>query len=76
MTASRHCPGGCGRLIESLTYACRACWRRLPVPIRRVITRTWDLGQFHDQTHGPHANAKAAAARWYARNPLPEQDQT
>lgn len=61
MTDNRHpCPGDCGVQVPQHLYACRPCWRRLPYPMRRAITDTYQRDPI------AHRRAMAEAAGWYA----------
>ena len=37
---SHRCPGHCGRVVPDHLFACRSCWYRLPLDLRRAISRT------------------------------------
>ena len=57
------CPG-CGRAgIPVNLLACRPCWFRLPIDLRRPVTATFR----RDNT--AHLDAVIAALDWYADNP-------
>lgn len=59
----RVCPN-CGRNIATTSYACPACWRRLPAHLKHPI-----LSAYHRGDWAAHKAAKAAAQDWYAANP-------
>lgn len=46
-------------------YACRRCWFRLPVDLRRPISRNYGVDFV------AHAAAMGDAQRWFDENPLP-----
>lgn len=54
------CPGGCGTQIGPARYACRACWRRLPLDLRTAITAT-----FRAELRGEHRAAMQVAHEWF-----------
>lgn len=53
------CPGGCGAPVPQHKFACFTCWRRLPAPLRRAITRTYNVD------HTAHSRAMVTAMHWY-----------
>lgn len=61
---SHACPGGCGTRVPRHRLACRACWPRLPLPLRRAIWTHHESGN-----KVAHLEALAAASRWYRDNP-------
>jgi hypothetical protein len=60
MSALHDCPGGCGAKVERHLFACRGCWARLPIELRRWIT-----GAYRRRAHGDHIRAMAEAVRFY-----------
>ncbi|WP_367128276.1 hypothetical protein [Saccharothrix sp. HUAS TT1] len=58
------CPGGCGQQVGHRHFACSSCWFRLPAPLRRAIRQHYAAGRVQ-----AHAEAMAAAHRWYRDNP-------
>jgi len=56
------CPGGCGRRVAHDRFACRACWYRLPVELRRPISAAFG------RDYGAHAQAMLDALDWYRAN--------
>lgn len=59
-SCTHDCPGGCGRRVPRHHFACRPCWYRLPVDLRRPIAAT------HGRDFGAHMAAMDDAIRWYA----------
>ena len=60
------CPG-CGLVrVPNTELACAACWFRLPIEIRSVITRTH---RFARQQPMPWRRAVARALAWYREHP-------
>lgn len=54
------CPGGCGETVTAL-FACRTCWRRLPMAYQTpILTSRW--AEQWDQ----HSRALSDAMGWYA----------
>jgi hypothetical protein len=53
------CPGGCRRQVPRHLYACKACWVRLPFPLRQPISANYQ------RDDAQHAAAMAAAQQWY-----------
>lgn len=67
MTGRLHaCPGGCGELVRKDRYACPACWRRLPEPMRDAINVAY---REHGALSREHVAALMAAKDWYRDNP-------
>jgi hypothetical protein len=62
-TGTRACPGGCGRLVGHVVFACRACWGRLPEHLRTDIKTAY---RRRAADPAPHTEAMLAARRWYA----------
>lgn len=58
------CPGGCGRQVAQISYACKKCWFRLPKSIRDTIWR----GYKGSSTE--HRAGMSMAHDWYKENPL------
>lgn len=61
------CPGGCGAAVPRTKLSCRACWYRLPKPLRDDIEDAYRLRFYGGGL--AHAQALAAASRWYRANP-------
>lgn len=53
------CPGGCGAKVTYAQLACRTCWFRLPVTIRREVTAGWV------DNKARHRAAVVVALAWY-----------
>jgi hypothetical protein len=60
--ASHDCPGSCGRQVPYHHFACRNCWYRLPMDLRRPISANWQRDAV------AHAEAMADALQWYGQN--------
>lgn len=60
--ATHACPGGCGRQVPYHHFACRNCWYRLPMDLRRPISGNWHLNP------DAHAEAMVDAQQWYDEN--------
>jgi hypothetical protein len=60
------CPGGCGRRVAQINFACKKCWFRLPEDIRKLI---W---KYFNKDTGGHASALSMADDWYREHPLRE----
>lgn len=57
--ASLHrCPGRCGREVPKGVFACKTCWRRLPVDLADPL-----------RTRAPNLRAAANACDWFRANP-------
>ena len=53
------CPGGCGTLVSN-QFACRPCWRRLPMAYQTpILTSRW-AGDWD-----AHSRALSDAMGWY-----------
>lgn len=63
--SGHRCPGGCTQFIPQHQYACRGCWYRLPVDLRRPITSNYQ------RNPRAHREAMVDARRWFGENPLP-----
>lgn len=64
--ASTHaCPGKCGRQVQRTSFACPACWKRLPGEIQDLITNNYIVNP------AAHLAAMTAACDWYRGNPRP-----
>ncbi len=62
-SSPHECPGGCGRRVDRIKFACSRCWYRLPVQIRSAISRSYRLGD------GPaHRQAMREAHAWFAEH--------
>lgn len=59
------CPGRCGRSVGRAQLACRACWYRLPTPLRTAVSEA-----YRDRTRNPSAHRAALvdAFDWYRAN--------
>lgn len=64
--AGHPCPGGCGRTVPRVLFACRQCWRRLPATLRQAVNHTYSNG-----SPGAHHAAMAEASQWYRLYPCP-----
>jgi hypothetical protein len=63
MVESRHaCPGHCGATVARHLLACRDCWWRLPLDLRRRVTSTYAR---RDRDPGAHRAAMLATFAWY-----------
>lgn len=62
------CPGGCGQTVSGRELACRACWARVPVPVRHAIH-----AERLDGVPLPWA-AVDEAMEWLVCNPAPDDD--
>lgn len=62
--SGHRCPGGCSRYVPQRQVACRSCWYRLPLDLRRPITATYQ------RDPEAHLDALLDALRWYRENPL------
>jgi hypothetical protein len=58
---SHTCPGGCGRTVARHLFACRACWRRLPMLYQTPILTAYWAGDI-----AAHSRAMTDAMSWYA----------
>lgn len=56
------CPGDCGRDVKVDLFACRPCWYRLPLALRRSITAAWR------RDAAAHSQHMATARAWYAND--------
>lgn len=61
---THECPGGCGRQVLNVMFACKADWFRLPHALRSAIWAAWNDGD-----GAAHAHAMSEAALWYGVNP-------
>ncbi len=52
----RGCPGGCDHPVAPYHFACKSCWYRPPVDLRRRVSDTY----LRD-----HADAMLDAYQWY-----------
>lgn len=59
MTAAHECPGRCGTSVARARFACPACWRRLPMALRRAITMAHNAREV-----AAHRAAMADAMDW------------
>ncbi len=68
MSRTHGCPGDCGAQVPNERLACPDCWARLPVRIRREVSR-------HYRRHTDrHRLAVQRAYEWYIEHPLSTQD--
>lgn len=63
---THRCPGCRAPGVPNHKFACRNCWFRLPVKLRRPITAAYNLGDGE-----AHAAAMKAAVAWFRANPRP-----
>lgn len=59
---AHNCPGGCGRTVPVELFACRRCWYRMPLFLRRWITSTCEQAL---NTQLAYAQAMASIRAWY-----------
>lgn len=66
MTTTHICPGGCGRTIPELIFACSFDWRRLPLMVRHDINQTWANFLV---SPAAYLTAVDRGRAWFAANP-------
>lgn len=52
---------------------CLACWRRTPMPLQRVVNRTWRAMGRSAESIVEYRIARDAAVDWHRENPLSKQ---
>lgn len=60
------CPGGCGRTIPELLFACSVDWRRLPTMHQHNINATWANYRISPEAY---ESALHRGRQWFAANP-------